>query len=76
MHIPTGETVSIFEAAERYKAEGQATIVLPGGPHAGGGALATATAKTRFFYVLFPHSCVPPPQVCFGSILYGGIRRC
>jgi len=36
MHIPTGETVSIFEAAERYKAEGQATIVLAGSEYGSG----------------------------------------
>eukprot|EP00668_Euglena_longa_P015120 GGOE01019170.1.p1 GENE.GGOE01019170.1~~GGOE01019170.1.p1 ORF type:complete len:900 (-),score=293.50 GGOE01019170.1:221-2587(-) len=35
-HVPSRETVSIFEAAERYKAGGHATIVLAGSEYGSG----------------------------------------
>eukprot|EP00667_Euglena_gracilis_P002603 EG_transcript_2608 len=35
-HVPSGETVSIFEAAERYKASGHATVVLAGSEYGSG----------------------------------------
>lgn len=36
VHIPSGETMSIFDAAEKYKAAGQSTIILAGKEYGSG----------------------------------------
>jgi len=36
IHVPTGETLDIWDAVERYKKEGQSTIILAGGDYGSG----------------------------------------
>lgn len=51
VHVPTGQVLPVFDAASRYQAEGQQTIILAGNEYGSGSSRDWAAKYITFFEI-------------------------